>query len=143
MIKIERVKESSQHIIDTLNNLLPQLGADYVMSQSLLDQIVDREDVYLFVAKKDDVIVGTLTLAMYPLPTGLKAWIEDVIVDENYRGFGIARKLVDQAILQAKEREAVSLSLSSRPERVAANKLYQTMNFKIRETNLYRYNPDE
>lgn len=143
MIKIERIKKSSQHIIDTLNNLLPQLGADYVMSQSLLEQIVDREDVYLFVATKDDIIVGTLTLAMYPIPTGLKAWIEDVIVDENYRGFGIARKLVDRAIQQAKERNVASLSLSSRPERVAANKLYQAMSFEIRETNLYRYKADE
>lgn len=143
MIKIERVRDCSQYIIDTLNDLLPQLGADYAMDESLLKEIVGQENVYLFVAKKEDAIVGTLTLAMYPIPTGLKAWIEDVIVDENCRGLGIARKLVDHAIMQAKERNVVSLSLSSRPERVAANKLYQAMNFRIRETNLYRYNPDE
>ena len=139
MIEIERVKKSSQEIIDALNNLLPQLGADSVMNESLLTQIVSQENVYLFVARKDGEIVGTLSLTMYPIPTGLKAWIEDVIVDENCRGFGIARKLVDRAIHRAKERNVVSLSLSSRPERVAANKLYQSMNFKIRDTNLYRY----
>lgn len=143
MIEIERVTSSSQYIIDTLNNLLPQLGADYVMSQSLLGEIVNSDYVYLLVAKEDDQIVGSLTLALYPIPTGLRAWIEDVIVDENHRGKGIARKLVEAAIGYAKDRKVVSLSLSSRPEREAANRLYQSMGFEIRKTNFYRYNSEE
>lgn len=143
MIKIERVVSSSQYIIDTLNNLLPQLGADYVMSQSLLDKIVSSDDVYLLVAKDEEQIVGTLTLAMYPIPTGLRAWIEDVVVDENQRGKGIARKLVEEAVKYSKERGATSLSLSSRPEREAANKLYQSIGFEIRKTNFYRYKSEE
>ena len=143
MIDIERIKETSRYDMDALNNLLPQLGADYVMSESLLAEIVRSEDIYLFVAKKEGEIVGILTLVLYPIPTGWKAWIDDVVVDESCRRQGIARKLVDRAILQAKDRRAASLNLSSRPERVAANKLYQAMNIKLRETNLYRYNLGE
>lgn len=143
MIEIERVRNSSQNIIDALNSLLSQLGADYILCESLLNQIIESENNYLFVAKDKEQIVGTLTLVFCPIPTGLKAWIEDVVVDEKQRGRGIARMLVERAIDVAKDRGVSSLNLTSRPEREAANRLYQSLGFDIRKTNFYRYNSDK
>ena len=84
-------------------------------------------------------IVGTLTLVVFPIPTGMRAWIEDVIVDSNSRGKGIAKLLVKRAIELAQSLGAKSVDLTSRPSRVEANLLYLNLGFGVRETNVYRF----
>jgi ribosomal protein S18 acetylase RimI-like enzyme len=91
------------------------------------------------VAKDGDFIFGMLSLVVFSIPTGTKAWIEDVVVDEGARGKGVGRKLMKHALDVAKELGAKSADLTSRPSREAANKLYQTIGFEARETNVYRY----
>ena len=98
-----------------------------------------RPDTDLFVARLDGHIVGILTLAMYRIPTGNRAWIEDVIVDEAAAGQGIGEALSRAAIDEARRRGAKDVRLTSRPKREAANRLYRRIGFEIYETNVYKY----
>ena len=98
----------------------------------------------LFIARLDDGrIVGSLTLAFYRIPTGLKAWIEDVVVDDAARGHGVGEALNRAAIDEARQRGAKNVSLTSRASREAANRLYQRLGFVPYETNLYRFALDD
>jgi ribosomal protein S18 acetylase RimI-like enzyme len=97
----------------------------------------------LFVARERGEIIGTLSLALFRIPTGLRAWIEDVIVDSAARGKGVGEALNRAAIDHAAKAGARTIDLTSRPSREAANRLYQRIGFKLRETNVYRYDiPD-
>ena len=84
-------------------------------------------------------MVGSLTLAFYRIPTGLRAWIEDVVVDESARGLGVGEALSVAAIDESRQRGAKNVSLTSRSSREAANRLYQRLGFEPYETNLYRF----
>jgi ribosomal protein S18 acetylase RimI-like enzyme len=86
-----------------------------------------------------DRVVGSLTLALFRLPTGVRAWIEDVVVDERARGRGVGEALVQAALTQAAAAGATSVDLTSRPSREAANRLYRRLGFEARQTNVYRY----
>nr|MDQ3352391.1 GNAT family N-acetyltransferase [Actinomycetota bacterium] len=93
----------------------------------------------IFVARLDGRIVGSLTFVTFRIPTGMKAWIEDVVVDESVRGRGVGELLNRAALDEARRRSIDSVSLTSRPSRDAANRLYQRIGFEPRETNVYRY----
>jgi ribosomal protein S18 acetylase RimI-like enzyme len=95
----------------------------------------------LIVAKNEHVIVGTATMAYVYCFTGIRAHIEDVVVDEKWRGKGVAKKLLAASIDSANEKNARTIDLTSRPDREAANRLYQKMGFVKRETNVYRLMP--
>jgi ribosomal protein S18 acetylase RimI-like enzyme len=79
-----------------------------------------------------------LTLAVFRIPTGVRAWIEDVVVDENQRGRGVGEALTQAALELASARGARTVDLTSRPSRDIANRLYKRMGFELRETNVYR-----
>ena len=83
-------------------------------------------------------VVGMLTLAIFMLPTGVRAWIEDVVVDDEARGAGVASALVAAALERAQQEGARTVDLTSRPDREAANRLYVRLGFERRETNVYR-----
>jgi ribosomal protein S18 acetylase RimI-like enzyme len=121
------------HLIPQLSQSSPPPDADQ------LRELVDGDDTVLFIARVDGVIVGSLTLAFYRIPTGLKAWIEDVVVDDAARGHGVGRLLNEAALGEAQQRGAKDVSLTSRPSREAANRLYQRIGFEARTTNVYRY----
>jgi ribosomal protein S18 acetylase RimI-like enzyme len=93
----------------------------------------------LLAREEDDTIVGTLTLVAFRIPTGVGAWIEDVVVDERARGRGVGEALMAAAIRLAEESGARHVNLTSRPEREAANRLYRRLGFEERETNVYRF----
>jgi len=80
-----------------------------------------------------------MTLIVFPIPTGMRAWIEDVVVDENARGKGVGEALNRRAIEIAIQAGAKTIDLTSRPSREAANRLYQRLGFSVRDTNIYRY----
>ncbi len=136
--------EIADHVDDELMNalgtLIPQLSSSNPPpTRTQLEEIVSSPATVLFVARVDDRIVGALTLAMFRIPTGLRAWIEDVVVDGEVRGAGVGEGLNRAAMAEAKRCGAVSIDLTSRPSRVDANRLYQRLGFAIRETNVYRY----
>jgi ribosomal protein S18 acetylase RimI-like enzyme len=93
----------------------------------------------MLVARVDNQIVGLLTLAVFRIPTAVRAWIEDVVVDSSARGHGVGEALNTAAIAEAKRRGAKTVDLTSRPSREAANRLYQRIGFVARDTNVYRF----
>lgn len=138
-MEIVRVREITEDILTAFKTLLPQLAEGYEITMDLLEDVIASDNTFLFIAKENNFILGTLTLAIYTIPTGTKAWIEDVIVDTKARGKGVGEELVKTAIAYAQEKGITRIDLSSRPERVGANKLYQKLGFTIRKTNMYRH----
>ncbi len=127
-------------LVEALHRLILQLtSSSPPPSRDHLVGLVDSDDIALFVARVDGRILGSLTLACYRIPTGTKAWIEDVVVDADARGQGLGELLTAAAIKEARSRGAKDVSLTSRPSREAANRLYRRMGFEPRETNVYRY----
>jgi ribosomal protein S18 acetylase RimI-like enzyme len=102
--------------------------------------IVDSDATSLLVARDDDgAVLGTLTLVVYRIPTGVRAAIEDVVVDQAARGRGVGEALTQTALEQAAKQGARTVDLTSRPSREAANRLYERAGFERRETNIWRY----
>lgn len=127
-------------LVEAFNRLIPQLSSSSPPpSSDHLAAMVGSDDIVLFVARVDGRILGSLTLAFYRIPTGTKAWIEDVVVDADARGHGVGELLNRAALDEARSRGAKDVSLTSRPSREAANRLYQRIGFEPRETNVYRF----
>jgi ribosomal protein S18 acetylase RimI-like enzyme len=137
---IEIATTVDDELVDAFERLVPQLSSSSPPpSRDHLTALVAGDDTVLFLARLDGRVVGSLTLAFYRIPTGLKSWIEDVVVDEAARGHGIGEALNRAALDEARRRGAKDVSLTSRPSREAANRLYQRIGFDRRETNVYRY----
>jgi ribosomal protein S18 acetylase RimI-like enzyme len=127
-------------IVEAIARLLPQLSRSAPPpTAEQLEDIATSPASHLLLARVDDEIVGALTLVVFRIPTGMRAWIEDVVVDEAARGQGVGEALNREALRLAKERGAITVDLTSRPSREAANRLYQRLGFTQRETNVYRY----
>lgn len=142
MVEIYVATEATEELVEAMTRLVPQLSrSNPPPSATALQEIVDSEAVTLLIARDHSGVVGTLTLVLFPIPTGIRAWIEDVIVDEGARGSGIGRSLNEAAIERALAAGAVTVDLTSRPSREGANRLYKRMGFLKRETNVYRFAP--
>jgi ribosomal protein S18 acetylase RimI-like enzyme len=138
-VDIRPAERADEELVSAFARLIPQLSSSPPPAADELEAIIQGDDTVLFVARVDDRIVGSLTLAFYRIPTGLKAWIEDVVVDDAARGQGVGEALNRAAIAEAGHRGAKNVSLTSRSSREAANRLYQRMGFDAYETNVYRY----
>lgn len=139
MMEIYELKEVTDEVIDAFERLFPQLTGLPVPSRPELEQMIASEGCRIFMARVDGQIAGSASLGVYRTPSGLHTWIEDVVVDEAFRRRGIGRALTCTLIDAARGMGAHSLSLTSRPSREAANRLYQELGFVRWETNLYRY----
>lgn len=135
---IEIVDEPTDEVIEAFARLLPQLSSAPPPDAAELAMIMAGGST-IFIARVDGAIAGTLTLVLYRIATGLKAWIEDVVVDEDARGHGVGEALNAAALEEARRHGAKAVSLTSRPSREAANRLYQRIGFSARDTNVYRY----
>jgi ribosomal protein S18 acetylase RimI-like enzyme len=135
---VEIVEEPTAELVEALARLLPQLSSAAPPDAAELATILSGGNT-MFIARVDGVIVGSLTLVLYRIATGLKAWIEDVVVDEAARGHGVGEALNHAALDAARAHGAKAVSLTSRPSRTAANRLYQRIGFSPRDTNVYRY----
>jgi ribosomal protein S18 acetylase RimI-like enzyme len=140
---IEIAVTVTDELVEAFDQLIPQLSSSSPPpGRAGLEAIVATPETALFVARVDGRIVGSLTLAFYRIPTGLKAWIEDVVVDDAARGHGVGEALNRAALDEARRRGAKDVSLTSRPSREAANRLYLRLGFEPRTTNMYRYTFD-
>lgn len=137
---IERVTEIDEKTVKSFQYFIPELTneKDRIPTKKDLENVVSSPNTYLLIAKEEDNIIGTLTLVFYWVPSGIKTWIEDVIVSDNARGKGVATALMWHALNLARENGAEKVDLSSRPWRNAANNLYLKMGFEERDTNMYR-----
>lgn len=141
-MSVEMVETATQELVDAMKGLIPQLSSSSpALSPEETTRFVSQPSVRLFVYRDDDTgsIQGMLSLVLFYIPTGLRAWIEDVVVHEATRGKGAGRQLVEAALDYAREAGARTVDLTSRPSREAANRLYQRCGFELRQTNVYRY----
>ncbi|WP_297555400.1 N-acetyltransferase [uncultured Actinomyces sp.] len=140
---IKIVNEASKAVVDGMNKLLPQLSSSATaMNEQDVTHFLEQPATTLFVYTPDDDpdnILGMLTLVVFDIPTGTRAWVEDVVVAEETRGQGAGRQLVEAAVKYANKIGAKTVDLTSRPTREAANRLYRRVGFEQRETNVYRY----
>jgi ribosomal protein S18 acetylase RimI-like enzyme len=139
-IAVSVAERVSEELVTAFDRLIPQLSSSSPPpSQERLQSIVNSDLCTLLVARDGDDIVGSLTLVVFPIPTGIRAWIEDVVVDSSARGKGVGEALNMKALEIARTKGAVTVDLTSRPSREAANRLYQRIGFVQRDTNVYRY----
>ena len=143
-MSVERAHQVSPELLEALRGLLPQLspGRQLPTTAELKELMAAHGSTLLLARDELGHIVGTLTLVVFRTTTGLRARIEDVVVDESARGKGLGEQLVKEALRLAKERGARSVSLTSRPDREAANRLYERLGFGQRPTNVYTFTLD-
>lgn len=152
-MSVELIEQSSPELVAAMERLIPQLSRSAKPLTAQQTQVlVDQDSVYLFVFRTDKpviaadgneveagTILGMLSLATFAIPTGVRAWVEDVVVDAGTRGMGAGQQLVEAAVAHAQKIGARTVDLTSRPSREAANRLYRRCGFELRETNVYRY----
>jgi ribosomal protein S18 acetylase RimI-like enzyme len=150
MIWIEQCESVSDELVEAMAGLVPQLSSSSpVPGEAELAAIVRSDATRLLLAREGDGpglggdIVGAMTLVVFRIPTGVRAWIEDVVVDREARGRGVGEQLNLAALDLARELGARTVDLTSRPSREAANRLYRRIGFVERESNVYRYTPGE
>ena len=142
-VQIIEAVEVTPELVAAFERLIPQLSSSNpAPTETELAAICESEASVLLIAvdrEADDRILGSLTLEWFRIPTGVRAWIEDVVVDEEARGHGVGELLNRAALDRARELGAKTVDLTSRPSREAANRLYQRIGFVARDTNVYRY----
>ncbi len=139
-VKVEIVSDVTDELVAGLNHLLPQLSTSATpLTRTDVEELVASPSTTVFIARDDGRIVGSLTLVIFPIPTGRRSWIEDVVVDEIARGSGVGEALTTAAIEESRRQHVRSIVLTTRPSREAANRLYTRLGFELRETNVYRF----
>lgn len=138
-VVIEVVRSVTDELLESFGRLLPQLSRSArVLDAATLRELIEWPGNHILVARADGAIMGTLTLVTFPIPTGLRAWIEDVVVDEAARGHGVGAALTTEAVRIARAAGARTVDLTSRPSRVAANRLYERLGFAVRDSKVFR-----
>lgn len=131
--------EAKAEYLESINILLPQLSQSaHPMTLAALNTIITSPHTHLLLLQLEGKIVGMCTLAIYYAPTGSKAWIEDVVIDNSMRGKKLGRLLIEHAVASARRYSPCTLMLTSRPARVAANAMYQSVGFEQKTTNVYK-----
>lgn len=139
-VVVEKLHTVTSEVVSAFESLIPQLSrSNPAPTEAELNEMVSSSASDVFIARVNGDIVGSLTLVTFRIPTGIRAWIEDVVVDESARGHGVGEALNQAAISNAREKGAVTIDLTSRPSREAANRLYQRIGFVQRDTNVYRF----
>jgi ribosomal protein S18 acetylase RimI-like enzyme len=140
-VRIVEVDEVTPDLVEAFIRLTPQLSkSSPAPGEAELRELVESPATVLLMAvDDDDRYVGTLTLVLFRIPTALRAWIEDVIVDEAVGGQGIGKALTREALARAKAAGAKTVDLTSRPSRQVANGMYKGLGFEPRDTNVYRF----
>lgn len=143
-VTVRELTEATDEALAAFATLIPQLSssAPPVTREALEEMVAAPADRILFAYDADGTVLGSMTLVLFRIPTGVRAWIEDVVVDEAARGRGVGEILNRTAIDLAYAEGAKTIDLTSRPSRVAANRLYQKIGFEARTTTVYRHNPD-
>ena len=141
MVTIRVAENADAALVEAYQRLIPQLSSSSpAPSEDELAAIIKSDSATVLVAEDEGgTILGSMTLVVFRIPTGVRAWIEDVVVDTEARGMGIGQALNEYAINLAEQAGAKTIDLTSRPSRESANRLYKRLGFVARETNVYRY----
>ncbi|KAG0027889.1 hypothetical protein BGZ82_008715 [Podila clonocystis] len=133
----------------SLDSLFPQLSSSAKAGPSLarIEACLATPQTFsLFLATtinaQGDIttIVGCLTLVTLTLLMNSRAHIEDLVVSTECRGQGVGRALMQRALHEAVHTHKCSMvDLTSKPDRLQARKLYESLGFQIRDTGAFRY----
>ena len=138
-MEIIAIEKYSETVLSGINNLLPGLSSSAKsLDEDALKKILDNPAVHVLIAEENSACLGTLSLVVFPITTGIRARVEDVVVCESARGKGVGKMLIKHAIELAKSLGAKTIDLTSRPSKTAANNLYKNVGFEARETSVYR-----
>jgi ribosomal protein S18 acetylase RimI-like enzyme len=139
-VQVEVLDKVTGEVVEAFGRLLPQLSRSArPLGPADLEAVAGCPVNTVLIARSAGAIVGTTILVMFPLPTGLRARIEDVVVDESARGQGAGAAMTLEALRLAREAGARTVDLTSRPARDAAGRLYERAGFKLRDSRVYRY----
>ncbi|MCX4850180.1 GNAT family N-acetyltransferase [Streptomyces sp. NBC_00893] len=139
-VEVQVVRETTDEVVEAIARLLPQLSSKAGTPDGESVARLLRSDANtLLLARVDGRAVGMLTLIVFPLPSGLRGRIEDVVVDEAARGHGVGAALTEEALRLAEAAGARTVDLTSRPSRQAANRLYEHLGFQARESTVHRF----
>jgi ribosomal protein S18 acetylase RimI-like enzyme len=140
-VTVEEATAVTDEVVEAFRRLVPQLSSSSPPpGRRELEEMVTAPGTFVLIARDGgSTIVGSLTLVVFRIPTGMRAWIEDVVVDESARGQGVGEALNRFALDVARGEGCRTVDLTSRPSREAANRLYQRLGFVQRDTNIYRY----
>lgn len=139
-VTVEVLREVSDEVVEAFARLVPQLSTSAAAPGAAeLQQIISSPATTLLIARLQGRIAGALTLATFRVPTGVRAWVEDVIVDEAARKQGVGEELMQMALRLATDAGARTLDLTSRASREAAGRLYERVGFQLRDTRVYRH----
>ena len=141
LVSVELLTTVTADDAAALARILAQLSTTAIFDRDRIGEVLNHDATELLVARIHGQIVGMATLVTFPLPSGLRGHVEDVVVDELMRGHGIARRFLQTITALASERGLRTLDLTSRPSRESAFRLYESVGFKLRETNTLRYLP--
>ena len=143
-VKVEEAVAVTDELVDAFARLIPQLSSSSPPPTGReLEAVVTADDAHVLIARDDTgAIVGTTTLIVFRIPTGVRAWIEDVVVDEAAGRKGVGSAITRAALDLARRHGAKTVDLTSRPSREAANTMYKKLGFVQRETNVYRFDLD-
>jgi ribosomal protein S18 acetylase RimI-like enzyme len=144
-VRVREVTDEAEApaLVDVFARLIPQLSRSAPPPPAdVLAEIIGGPATHLLLAEDGAAVLGSLTLVVFRIPTGLRAWIEDVVVDSDARGRGVGDALNRFALDLAAELGCRTVDLTSRPSREAANALYKKVGFEQRETNVYRFDLD-
>jgi len=140
MIRIRKVSEQTEKDLREINNLIPQLSQSAkLLTKAEFTSLLNAESTHLYFAEDKEQVLGMLSLVTFPIPTGLRGWVEDVVVDTTARGKGVGKLLTMHALKEAQKMGVLTIDLTSRPSRDVANRLYQSVGFSARVTNVYRF----
>jgi ribosomal protein S18 acetylase RimI-like enzyme len=138
-MEIMRLREATEEAVRDIGVLISQLREHEVETTlSEMKAIVNDENSICIVARDGERIVGMASLYILQKFGKRIAHVEDVVVDDEYRGRGLGKSLMEAVIASARENDVSTLNLTSRPAREAANALYQKLGFEKNETNAYR-----
>ncbi|MFF2554216.1 GNAT family N-acetyltransferase [Nocardia sp. NPDC058058] len=141
-VTVETLTVVDDEIVEAFDRLLPQLSTTAPhLDRTALTRLAAAESTTVLIARSNGKIVGTLTLVMFPLPSGLRARVEDVVVDDSARSQGVGGILIEEAKSRAAAAGARTLDLTSRPSRTSANRLYECLGFHPRDSRVYRFTP--
>ncbi|MFD9004094.1 GNAT family N-acetyltransferase [Streptomyces sp. NPDC059582] len=139
-VEVEVVREATDEVVAAVARLLPQLSSTAgVPDHESVDRMLRSDANTLLLARAEGRVVGMLTLIMFPLPSGLRCRVEDVVVDDAARGHGVGAALTKEALRLAEASGARTVDLTSRPSRQSANRLYERLGFQGRDSQVYRF----
>jgi GNAT superfamily N-acetyltransferase len=141
-VEVERVTEATDELVDAFARLVPQLSPGRAGPSRLeLAKVLAAPGTHVLIARDGDMVVGTLTLLLYRIPTGARGWIHDVVVDESGRGQGVGAALVQEALRLAEAAGVASVHLTARAHREAAHRMYGRMGFVEHPSEVFVWRP--